>query len=116
MCSSPFELRLQIGSDQKLHVILEDGSEAVLPLRRDPVMSQAPNSLPGNTGLLFSNAEQAILKAATFEWQTAPEIAEKTGHTASTWFRAILSNLVERKWLEGGRNGYRRKNGLDYPF
>lgn len=74
------------------------------PAQACPTLEQLSGRAPGK---LFSTIEVSILAAATDDWQTAAQLAEKTGQTASSWFRAILSNLVEREWLRGGRNGYR---------
>lgn len=78
-------------------------------------MGLPSNGKSKNAGLMFSPIEKSVLKVATLNWQTGMELAEKTGQTCSSWFRAILSNLVEREWLEGGRNGYRRRADLEYP-
>lgn len=70
-----------------------------------PAASTPPLDAAG--GKMFSTIEEQILKAATDNWQTAAQLAEKCNAPLSGWFRAILSNLVEREYLEGGRNGYR---------
>jgi hypothetical protein len=67
----------------------------------------------GRSGKMFSPIEESILAAATDDWQTSVQLAEKTQQTRSSWFSALLANLVERECLEGGHNGYRlpRKEG-----
>lgn len=76
-----------------------------------PAPAEPPCDLEGLSGRLpgqlFSPIEKSILEAATDDWQTALQLAERTQQSRSTWFCAILSNLVERQWLQGGRNGYR---------
>jgi hypothetical protein len=71
------------------------------------VPREAPRSTSTGGGKMFSHIEEAIMRAVTDNWQTATQFAEKCNQTPTTWFRSILSNLVEREWLEGGRNGYR---------
>ena len=79
-----------------------------------PIAETAPQPPPvdaiarGNAGLMFSPIEETILKKAVTEhWQTAGELAEKTGQKCGHWFYAILGNLADRKCLDSGRNGYR---------
>lgn len=73
-------------------------------------MSNPPNGQRYDDGVLkFSPIEQAIMNVIADEWQTAAEIAEKTGQKCGQWLYAILSNLADRKCLESGRNGYRKR-------
>lgn len=113
MCA-PFEVHLQVNENNRLHIKVNN-SEFDLPITDGAsLMPQPPNGTHGKMGQWFSPIEKSILKAATNNWQTAAELAEKTGQPGSSWFRAVLSNLVDREWLEGGRSGYRRCEGLDY--
>ncbi|HTU22864.1 MAG TPA: hypothetical protein VMG10_32795 [Gemmataceae bacterium] len=108
----------------ELAELLAEGEHVHVRIERGPVYAQLrigptdekpgsrPMTLDSNghqtpRGKMFSSIEEAILKAGAAEWQTAAQLAEKTGQSHSTWFCAILSNLVEREYLDGGRNGYR---------
>lgn len=99
----PDVLRIEVRLGAVYSVIGRQLSEE--DLGENPMAGQQ-NGAP-RRGKLFSPIEEAILKAATADWQTATELASKVGQTRSSWFCAILSNLVEREYLEGGRNGYR---------
>jgi hypothetical protein len=73
-----------------------------------PEQADAAPSEP-RQGRRFSPIEEAILKAATDNWQTAAQLAEATGQKLNQWFYAILGNLADREFLESGPKGYRLK-------
>ena len=82
-----------------------------------PIAETAPApQLPGvdanpegqdRRGRWFSPIEEEVLRVVSNLWQTKAEVAEKCGHSLSTWFGYVLANLADRDILESGRNGYR---------
>lgn len=86
---------------------LRVGSTSASPQPLAVASRQTPDGTPRQQGTMFSPIEQAILNAATHEWQTAGVLADKVGQKSGQWFYAILGNLVDRGWLDSSRNGYR---------
>lgn len=58
-------------------------------------------------GLEFSPTEAAILEVMTRDWQVKQDIADACKLPLSSQFCALLTNLVDRQYLESGHKGYR---------
>lgn len=67
--------------------------------------------LPEQRGRQFSPVEEAILAVMTKEWQNKVLIAEACKMPMSSQFCALLTNLVDREFLESGHKGYRLNSG-----
>jgi hypothetical protein len=65
------------------------------------------NGIMRRRGRDFSPTEDEILKVITDDWQTKAEIAAACNMRLTSSFSAILTNLVEREWIESSPKGYR---------
>lgn len=80
---------------------------AAQPDEADDHPCMPPIPAPNPAWQWLSDIEQAIVNAASRDWQTARQLSIKAGYNVGTTFRVILNNLVERHILESGREGYR---------
>lgn len=100
---APFSVTIRLGGDERLFRCRAWPEE---PKEETPPASQVSD---GRAGLWLSPLEAKILTAlAGGDWLASPRIAEAAGEDCSDAFKAVCSNLVERKLLESapGR-GYR---------
>lgn len=108
-------MRLDVPEDKRV-VISFNGKELSLTISEEgELMPTPPNgSYNGEQpfrGKEFSPIEKSIVEVllAAEGWMTKTEIAQKCGHSVSSWFSYALANLADRDYLESGRNGYRLK-------
>lgn len=108
-------IRVEATGPDRTHIMVESAispSDILARTTESPPMPAHRNGAPvPQRGKLFSPIEEAILAAVTRDWQTKVELARACGQPVSSFFGAILSNLVERQWLESGRQGYRLPDG-----
>jgi hypothetical protein len=112
------KVRIVVEVDGEQFIVEKPGShdDLSVPVETPPMSPTFDGQSEPTRGLDFSPIEALILRAVSADWQTAAELAAKVGQKRSTWFNAILSNLVERRWLDGGRHGYRLRPGVKIDF